>query len=410
MKNVRRIDPATGEDALGVLTVREGRLVAADEHLMAVLDGTGLVAMPGLIDVHVHFRDPGSPQAEDRFSGALAAARGGFTRVVTMPNTSPPCDCPDAVRQQCGSETAVRILPSACVTAGRSGRRLADMAALAGSGAVAFTDDGSMVADDALMREAMRLARQLNRPVMDHAMDPVLMRDGIIRDSPLARRLALPIIIPETEVAAVQRDIGLARETGCALHLQHLSCADSVAALRDARAAGLPVTGEATPHHLLLTAEAIIEDDGNWRMNPPLGNRADRTALRQAVLDGTIGILATDHAPHAPETKNKGFARAPFGVIGLETAGSVVWGVGQDPDLLFGSLSARPARIAGVGRHGHPVEPGSPANLVVFDPDRRWTPQRFHSRSANSPYLGRELTGRVALTLYEGSIVHEETP
>ena len=410
MKNVRRIDPATGEDALGVLTVREGRLVAADEHLMAVLDGTGLVAMPGLIDVHVHFRDPGSPQAEDRFSGALAAARGGFTRVVTMPNTSPPCDTPAAVRQQRETEAAVRLLPAACVTAGRSGRRLADLAALSGAGAVAFTDDGSMVADDALMREAMRLSRQLKRPVMDHAMDPVLMRDGIIRDSPLARRLALPIMIPETEVAAVQRDIGLARETGCAMHLQHLSCADSVAALRDARIAGLPVTGEATPHHLLLTAEAIIEDDGNWRMNPPLGSRADRAALRQAVLDGTISILATDHAPHAPETKNKGFARAPFGVIGLETALGASWqALGREAGMALPDFVARwttgPARLLGI--ESPTLAPGGqPADftLVDFHAARRVDPARFASRSRNCPFDGMTLPGRVLLTVCAGRI------
>ena len=407
---VRRVDPATGEDATGDYVVREGRAAAADADVPVVLNGAGLVLMPGLIDVHVHFRDPGTPQAEDRFSGARAAARGGFTRVVTMPNTSPPCDTPEAVARQTGTQAAVRILPAACATAGRGGRNVADLAALAAAGAVAFTDDGSMVADDAAMRAVMRLARQLGRPVMDHAMDPVLMRDGIIRDSPLARRLALPIMIPETEVAAVQRDIGLARETGCAMHLQHLSCADSVAALRDARIAGLPVTGEATPHHLLLTAEAIIEDDGNWRMNPPLGSRADRAALRQAVLDGTISILATDHAPHAPETKNKGFARAPFGVIGLETALGASWqALGREAGMALPDFVARwtigPARLLGI--ESPTLAPGGqPADftLVDFHAARRVDPARFASRSRNCPFDGMTLPGRVLLTVCAGRI------
>ncbi len=410
IKNVRRIDPAAGEDEVGTLVVREGRIVSADERVTAVLDGTGLVLMPGMIDAHVHFRDPGGLQAEDRFSGAQAAARGGFTRVVTMPNTSPPCDTPGAVRQQLETQAAVRLLPSACVTAGRGGRRLADLAALAAAGAVAFTDDGSMVADDHVMREAMRLARQLGRPVMDHAMDPVLMRDGIVRDSPLARRLALPVVIPEAEVAAVQRDIALARETGCALHLQHLSCAGSVAALRDARATGLSVTGEATPHHLLLSAEALVEDDGNWRMNPPLGNREDRAALRQAVLDGTISILATDHAPHAPDTKNKGFARAPFGVIGLETALGASWqALGREAGMALPDFAARwttgPAQLLGIEAPTlAPAGQAADFTLVDFRAAWRVDPARFASRSRNCPFAGMALPGRVLLTVCTGRV------
>ncbi len=410
--SVRLIDPATGKDAIGDLAIREGRLVASTDDVHGpVVDGTGLVAMPGLIDVHVHFRDPGNPQAEDRFSGALAAARGGFTHVVTMPNTSPPCDTPEAVRLQC-EETmaAVRILPSACVTAGRKGERLADLAALAAAGAVAFTDDGSMVADNAVMRKAMLLARQLKRPVMDHAMDPVLMGDGIIRDSPLARRLGLPIIPPETEVAAVQRDIALARETGCAMHLQHLSCAGSVAAIREARAEGLPVTGEATPHHLLLTAEQIVEDDGNLRMNPPLGTRADRDALRQAVLDGTIAILATDHAPHAPATKRKGYRQAPFGVIGLETAIGASWqALGHEAGMPLLDFAARwttgPARLIGLA--SPTLAPnGRPADFTLVDFNTPWLvdPEKFASRSRNCPFAGMQFTGRALLTVCEGRI------
>jgi dihydroorotase len=406
---VRRIDPATGEDAIGDFSVAAGVVVPAQSAARA-LHAAGLVLLPGLIDVHVHFRDPGIPAAEDLFTGAQAAARGGFTRVVTMPNTSPACDTPAAVRRQIEADTAVRILPAACISAARAGRAVADLAALAAAGAVAFTDDGSMVADDTVMRQAMRIARTLNRPVMDHAMDPRLMGHGIIRESPLAARLGLPVIDPETEVAAVRRDIALARETGCALHLQHLSCAGSVDALRAARRAGWPVTGEASPHHLMLTAEAIVNDDGNWRMNPPLGNREDRAALRQAILDGTLSILATDHAPHAPETKNKGFARAPFGVIGLENALSASWqALGCESGMPLLDFVARwtlgPARL--IGLPAPTLAPrGQPADFTLVDFNATWTvaPEAFASRSRNCPFAGQILPARVLMTVCAGRV------
>ena len=411
LNNVRRIDPVAGEDARGRLCVRNGRLAAAPAAGMPEHDGSGLTVLPGLVDVHVHFRDPGMPLAEDRFSGSAAAARGGFTHVVTMPNTTPPCDCPAAVRAQVEAGTDVHILPSACISTGRGGRAVADLAALAAAGAVAFTDDGSMVADDAVMRQAMRQAATLGIPVLDHAMDPKLMGNGIIRgEAPLAARLGLPVIPPETEVVAVRRDLALAGETGCAMHLQHLSCAGSVEALRTALRHGWPVSGEATPHHLLLTAEQIAEDDGNWRMNPPLGSRSDREALLEAVIDGTIAILATDHAPHAPGTKNKGFARAPFGVIGLENALSASWlalgGAGGMSLLEFTARWTRgPAALVGLPPPG--LRPDDcPASFTLVDFSASWTvePDRFASRSRNCPFAGRTLPGRVRMTVCEGRL------
>lgn len=409
LAQVRRIDPSTGEDAIGDYSIAAGAVVP-EQAASRVLNAAGLVLLPGLIDVHVHFRDPGVPVAEDLFTGAQAAARGGFTHVVTMPNTSPACDTPAAVRRQIEADTPVRILPAACITSARAGRSVADLAALAAAGAVAFTDDGSMVADDAVMREAMRIAGRLNKPVMDHAMDPRLMGNGIIRESPLATRLGLPVIAPETEVAAVRRDIALARETGCALHLQHLSCAGSVDALRAARQAGWPVTGEASPHHLMLTAEAIVNDDGNWRMNPPLGNREDRAALRQAVLDGTLSILATDHAPHAPETKNKGFAKAPFGVIGLENALSASWqALGCESGMPLLDFAARwtlgPAQL--IGLPAPTLAPhGQPADFTLVDFNATWTvaPEAFASRSRNCPFAGHILPARILMTVCAGRV------
>lgn len=410
--NVRLIDPSTGRDEVGDFSVERGcavsRLGTVNGH--RVLDCTGLALLPGLIDVHVHFRDPGMTAAENLQSGARAAARGGFTHVVTMPNTVPPCDNPAAVRRQAGAATDVRILPSACITKGRVGRVPSNLAALAKAGAVAFTDDGSMVGDDGVMLAAMRLARALDIPVMDHAMDAGLMGPGVIRDSPLAARLGLPVIAPETEVAAVQRDIRLARDTGCTLHLQHLSCSGSVAALREALREGLRVSGEATPHHLLLTSDMITEDDGNWRMNPPLGDRSDRDALRRAVVDGTIAILATDHAPHTPATKGLGFAKAPFGVIGLETAVGASWqALGLESDMPLLDFAARwttgPARLIGLPPPALAAD-GRPASftLIDFGNGRRVEPDRFASRSRNCPFAGCMLPARVLMTMCEGRL------
>ncbi len=408
--DLRLVDPARKLDSHGSFFLSGGCSSATAPADAIRLCGRGLTLLPGLIDVHVHFRDPGAPQAEDSFSGSAAAARGGFTHVVTMPNTSPACDQPAAVRRQRELQTAVRILPSACITRMRQGRELADLAALAAAGAVAFTDDGSMVDDDELMYRAMLWSRELGLPILDHAMDPKLMGRGVIRDSPLARRLNIPQIPPETEVVAVERDIRLAVQSGCATHLQHLSCAGSIAALRQALQMGVPVSGEATPHHLLLVAEEIIDDDGNLRMNPPLGNRADRAALRQAVIDGTITILATDHAPHAPETKDKGYAQATFGVIGLENALSSSWqalGVEEGMPLLdfVACWTTGPTKLIKLPPPTLAPAP-TPASFTLVDFDASWQidPDNFASRSRNCPFNGQIVPGRVLLTVCEGCV------
>ncbi|MDD5707776.1 MAG: dihydroorotase [Kiritimatiellae bacterium] len=406
---VRVVDPCAGRDAVGDVCIAGGRLVAPCAAAQRVA-ADGLALLPGLTDVHVHFRDPGGIQAEDLASGSHAAARGGFTRVVTMPNTQPPCDAPELVRRQLDPALPVRILPSACLTRARRGAQPADMASLAATGAVAFTDDGSTVADDAVMAAAMRAARATARPVMDHAIDPHLAGDGIVRDSPLARRLALPVMDPEAEVAAVRRDIRLARESGCRLHIQHVSCAGSLEAIRAAQRAGLPVTAEATPHHLLLAAEDLVEDDGNWRMNPPLGSRADREALRAAVLDGTVGILATDHAPHAPDTKCQGYARAPSGVIGLETALGVTYlalveQAGQTLLDLVARWTVGPVRLLGLPPPSLAAD-GQPADLTLVDFATPWTvePARFAGKSRNCPFAGMRLRGRPLMTVCGGRL------
>ena len=295
-----------------------------------IADMVQMLEFPGFIDVHVHFRDPGVPEAETTKSGLVAAANGGFAAVVTMPNTSPACDSPDAIRRQLeiaeSSGSGTLLFPSACLTKGRLGREVADLEALAEAGAAFFTDDGSYVADDKVMEAAMTRAANLNMCVCDHAMDPSILAGGVIRDCALAQKFSLPVVSPETEIVAIRRDISLCRETGCRLHIQHISTAAGVELVRNAQREGLPVTAEATPHHLLLSCDSLVADDANFKMAPPLGNNEDRAELRRAVKDGVL-MFATDHAPHPAATKNRGFIASANGIIGLETAIAITYAV-----------------------------------------------------------------------------------
>lgn len=340
----------------------------------------------GFRDVHVHFRDPGVPDAETRATGAAAAAAGGFVCVTTMPNTTPPGDSEEWIREQVEDVSLpVRIAPAGCITKGRLGREVADLERLAAAGAVAFTDDGAFVADTGVMREAMRRAAALGRPVMQHAVVPAILGSGVIRDCPLARAHGLPVMPPEAETEAVRRDIALCRETGCALHIQHISCAGTIEQIRAAQREGLPVTGEATPHHLLFSCEEIPADDANWKMAPPLGSREDRAALRAAVKDGTIGIFATDHAPHPAAAKQGGFMGSANGIIGLETAVAVTYRVmveeeGMDVNEWAKRWTEGPARLIGEEPDGETV--------IDLQANRTVDPGAFRSRSRNMPYAG----------------------
>jgi len=409
--DIRLLDPTASRDERGSLYIdAQGRIAPVPERLpraVRVIERPGLTAVPGLCDVHVHFRDPGATDCEDLLSGSAAAANGGFTRVVTMPNTNPPTDTRDLVRRAAAEDSLVDIFPSACCTAGRQGKQCAELEALEEAGAIAFTDDGAMVGDPAVMREVMRRAKALGRPVMEHAVLPALQNGGVIRDCPAARQLDLPIFPAEAEVEAVRQDIALCRETGCALHIQHLSCAESVALVRAARAEGLPVTAEATPHHIALAAEDIPGDNGDWRMNPPLGTRADVQALREGLLDGTLTLFATDHAPHDREAKRRGFRTAPFGIIGLETAVGVTWDVmvrqcGMAPLQWAACWIVGPNRLLGLTPPT--LAPGVRAELALLDLDAEWTvdPERFASKSVNTPWAGKSLRGRAVATYRNG--------
>ena len=349
-----------------------------------------ILEFDGFVDVHVHFRDPGMPDAETLASGSAAAAHGGFAAVVTMPNTTPAGDNAAWIRSQIEAEgLPVAVFPAACITKGRLGREVSGMEELADAGAAFFTDDGSYVADSKAMEEAMARAVDLNMCICEHAMDPQILAGGVIRDCPLARKLGLPVIPVETETAAIARDLSLCRETGCRLHIQHISTAPGVELVRQAQKEGLPVTAEATPHHLLFACEELTADDANFKMAPPLGNREDRAELRRAVKDGVL-MFATDHAPHPARTKSSGFKASANGIIGLETAIPVTYSVmvleeGMDVQAWARAWNTMPRAII---RDAFSRMPALGKTRVDAGAVRRVDLERFKSLSRNCPYGG----------------------
>lgn len=412
IKHGTLLDPSSGQQERGELYIADGHVVRRPPPGAETIDASGLAVMPGLIDVHVHFREPGHEDAETITSGAHAAARGGFTTVVTMPNTRPAVDTPEQVRFQItrASETdAVDLQPAACITRQRRGDELTDLAALADAGAVAFTDDGSTVSDHALLHRAARQAAELGRPIMDHALDPVRAGNGVLHDGDAARRRNLPGIPSDAETAVVARDIAIAAAARCAMHIQHVSSGASARLIGQAAARGLPVTGEATPHHLALSDADIIADDGNFKMNPPLRSPTDRNILVESVLNGDLSIMATDHAPHLAALKSKGIRSAPFGIIGLETAVGITYRllvVEHAMPVLdwLRRWTAGPAAL--LGRPCPSLAPGARADIVIADLNTEWAvaPSKFLSRSRNTPFTGRLCCGRSLLTMKAGRI------
>lgn len=381
-----------------------------------VLDAEGCVVAPGLVDLHTHLREPGGEEAETIDSGCRAAALGGYTAVVAMPNTTPPASSAAVVRHvlALAREAMCDVRPAGTITEGGQGKALANMAEMAAEGVHIFTDDGAGVQDAALMRRALEYSRALGVVVADHCEDAALAAGGCMNEGALSSLLGLPGRPAVSEEVMVLRDLALARVTGARLHLLHLSTAGAVAAVRAARAAGEAVTAEVTPHHLALDEEVVAGYDTVFKVNPPLRTAADRVALMGALADGTIDAIATDHAPHPPEAKQVSFCDAAPGMVGLETAFAVVLGeAGLPLERVLALMSWRPAAIAGLsGTHGGPVAPGAPANLCVFDPGRRWVvdPSRLASRSRNTPFAGRELVGRARHTVLSGEpvVIEEE--
>ena len=402
-------DGPTAADVLVVdgLVAEVGPGLSSDGARM--IDCAGAWVGPGFVDLHVHLREPGQEWKEDIASGSAAAAAGGFTLIVAMPNTDPATDSGHLARYVTdrGIEAGlVDVQPSGSITLGRAGEKLAHFDDLWAAGVRLFTDDGDTVADAGVLRRAMEYLAEIGGIVAQHAEDPGLARGGHMHEGSVSSMLGIKGLPALAEETIIERDLGLVALTGCRYHVQHVSTAGSVALVRAAKAKGLPVTAEVAPHHLAFDHELVLGMDSVAKMYPPLRGPADVGALRDALRDGTIDIVATDHAPHSAHEKDVPFEEAPRGVIGLETAAAVVnTEVGLGAEAFFTRMAVAPAEILGVD-HGW-VEPGRRADLVVFDPSVAWTPTAFVSRSANSPWLGRPLQGRVVATLYGGSLTFE---
>jgi dihydroorotase len=408
-----RVVDVTGTRPADVAVDHTGTVVAVAPDLEGerVLDCGGCLVAPGLVDLHAHLRQPGREESETVETGARAAALGGYTAVVAMPNTEPPIDSAGVVREvlELARGAACDVHPAGAITKGRAGAELAPLAEMAALGVRLFTDDGSGVQDSRLMRRAMEYASALGVTLAQHCEDAGLSAGGAMHEGEWSSRLGIPGQPAEAEELMVARDIALFRLTGTPLHLLHLSTAGSVALVRAAKAAGLPVTAEAAPHHFTLTDAAVASYDPVFKVHPPLRTDVDVAAVRDGLADGTIDAVATDHAPHTVESKEAAFDEAPPGMLGLETALPLaLTGLGLPAESVLALLSWRPAAIAGLaGAHGGPVAPGRPANLCVVDPAATWVvePDRLASRSRNTPYAGRTMTGRVRHTLLRGEPV-----
>ena len=414
-----RIIDSGGERILDVEIGENGLIAAVGTGLTGDvnLDASGCVVSPGFVDLHAHLREPGLEEAETIQTGARGGSLGGYTALVAMPNTDPTTDCVAVVEQvrSLGRRSTCEIIPTAAMTLRRDGVDMAPMGELVDAGVGIFTDDGTGLQDPRLMRRIMEystgLGRRLGRPVVlaQHCEVAALSAGGYMHEGEWSSRLGIPGQPAEAEELMVIRDIALVRMTGAHLHFQHLSTASSVAMVRGAKAAGLPVTAEATTHHFILTDAACASYDPVFKVHPPLRTDVDVRAIREGLADGTIDAIATDHAPHAPHTKEMPFDQAPAGMLGLETAFSLALGdSGLDLPEVLALLSWRPAAIAGVAdRHGVPVVPGAPANLCVVDPDETWTVSgaAMASLSSNTPYEGRTLRGRVRHTIRAGEPV-----
>lgn len=404
-----------GEQALDVL-IDGGKITEVGKTLTAKgateIDATGCVIAPGFVDLHTHMREPGKEEAETIETASRAAAKGGYTCAVAMPNTDPAQDSVAVVqfvRNQGERAGLCDVRPSGCITMGRLGETLVPFGSLKAEGVHIFTDDGNGVQDHVLMRRAMEYAKDLGIVLAQHCEVSSMTAGAVMHEGSCCSHLGLPGWPALAEEMMVFRDIELCRITGARIHILHLSTARSVELVRAAKADGLPVSAEATPHHICLSDEQLRGFDPLFKVNPPLRTREDIDALKRGLADGTIDAIATDHAPHAPHTKEQPLDSAPPGMLGLETSlGVVLSEMNLDLPAVIDRMSVAPARIAGVsGIHGCNIEVGAPANITVFDPDVTWSvePERLASKSRNTPYVGRKLRGRVRHTILRGEAV-----
>ncbi len=442
IRSGRILDPGRGVDLVGDVLIREGRIAAVGPDVAAeaerIVDARGLIVCPGLVDIHCHLREPGFEHKETIETGTRAAARGGFTTVCCMANTEPPIDSRASVEfilRTAAAQGVVRVLPIGCITRGRQGKELAEMGDLAEAGAVGFSDDGSPVADAALMRHALEYVSAFGLPIIEHCEELSLSHEGVMHEGWVSNRLGLRGIPAAAEEAAIARNLALAELTGAHLHVVHVSTRESVELTRRAKERGIQVTAEVTPHHLALTDEAVmlaapvlsevegvespsgLAYDTNAKVNPPLRPRADVNACIAGLADGTIDAIATDHAPHAIEDKLCEFDFAAFGISGFETALALCLSLVHEGKLdlstVIYKLTAGPVQTLGLERFvaglGSLAE-GAPGDVLVFDPEAEWVvePERFASKGRNTPLAGRTLKGRVVATVCGGQPVFIE--
>ena len=414
------IDPASGTDGLRdiltdgsrILKIGESGSIEAPDKDARIIEADGLTAAPGLVDTHVHFRDPGAEYKEDIFTGAKAAAAGGFTSVVLMANTTPHVDNEETLSYviEKGKKTGIHVYTCANVTMDMAGDELTDMETLAKAGAVGFTDDGKPLLDAGLARKAMQEAARLHMPISFHEENPAFIVNNGINAGAVSEKLGLSGSDRQAEIDMVRRDLSIGLETGADVVIQHISAKEAVELVRQARRKSLRIHAEATPHHFTLTEDAVLKYGTLAKMNPPLRTEEDREAIIEGLKDGTLDLIATDHAPHSAEEKQKEFAKAPSGIIGLETALSL--GISRLTDTgrltlseLLACMTVNPARLYHLDA-GYLAE-GGPADIVLFDAEEAWTPKHFCSKSQNSPFLNQTMKGKVRYTVCGGKIVYE---
>lgn len=421
IKNGRLIDAASKTDGYFDILIKSGIVediadrgtlrVSEDTH---VIDAEGCFVMPGLIDLHVHFRDPGFTYKETLHTGAMAAARGGVTTVCMMPNTKPVIDNPDIVKEivdRAETEACINALPVGAVTIGQIGREVTNIRGMAENGICAISEDGKSVMDSNVYREAMKIAKECDLPVMAHCEDINLVAGGVMNLDENSRKMGLKGISNAVEDIIVARDILLAKETSVRLHLCHCSTKDSVRMVKEAKEDGVKVSAEVCPHHFILTTDDIVGNDGNYKMNPPLRSKEDVKALKEGLRDGIMEVISTDHAPHSEEEKGRGFEKSPFGIVGLETSAALTYTelvlTGYlTPMQMVEKMSYNPAKILGIDKGR--IQKGCVADIMIFNPEEEYQidVSEFASMGRNTPFAGRQVKGRVQYTICGGQIVY----